>query len=141
MKSLDIAILEAKEYTGQVQTEPITLKLLEQVRELCSKSTYLEYTDMHYSLDENNLPLKLAWLDVEGVDYGWVWLDKTREETIKTLKEQVHLRLDKWEENIRYKDYMVIIVKEDDKQAYHFVDEGIHRLDNMFTFSDCEIDY
>ena len=100
------------------------------LKELANKYEMREFVSYKYCCKGEDYN---CWLDVEGIDYGWLWLDKDPIEMPKILFNYT-LDILKSYRKILYKRKMFVIEK-NDKIIIHIFLRDINKTDYVIVFS------
>lgn len=112
-------------------------KLLLELKMTTSLYDYIEIITNYYDDKEN--PYFNNWTDIEGMGYGWMWLNYEEKDWHKMMSRLVGDEADHLLHNM---DTFLYVVYENERaKIYHFVTvDGIYRKDIIISFSNKELD-
>jgi hypothetical protein len=113
-------------------------KLLLELKMTTSLYDYIEIVTNYYD-DFKHMPYRNNWTDVEGMGYGWAWLNYEEKDWHKMMSKLVSHEAESLLSNM---DNILYFVYENERvKTYHFVFiEGMYRTDTLISFSNTEID-
>lgn len=110
-------------------------KVLMELKMTTSLYDYIEIVTNYYD-DEDN-PYFNNWTDVEGMGYGWVWLNYEEKDWHKMMSKLVYREADSL---LLDMDNTLYFVYENERvKTYHFISLGDCRQDVLIGFSNDEI--
>lgn len=89
------------------ESEGVTLlsveELVKKVGKLDKTYPYLDYHEKYYTSEEDEYYLFNNWIDVEGIDYGWLWVscEKENKDIRKELSKQILNKVVEISENVK----------------------------------------
>lgn len=113
--------------------------ILRELQMSASLHKYIEFVTDWY--DEIEAPYFNNWTDIEGMGYGWRWMNYKEEDwhkmMFKIVKEESETLLRDWDITLYF------VYKNDSVLTYHFItlNGGVYRTDHIFSLSHEEIDY
>lgn len=115
-------------------------KLLLELRMTTSLYEYIHVITNYYD-DDEYMPYKNNWTDVEGMGYGWRWMRYEEKDWHKMMSKMVSEEADsliKEMENTLY-----FVYENEEVKTYHFItlDGGSFRTDIIIDFSNSELDF
>lgn len=113
-------------------------KVLLELKMTTSLYDYIQVITDYY--DEEDHPYFNNWTDIEGMGYGWAWLNYEEKDWHKMMEKIVSSEADSLS---RIADEIFYIVHENENEKiYQFIHiEGIYREDIIITFSNNEIEF
>lgn len=84
-------------------TELSVNELVKKVGKLDKTYPYLDYHEKYYTSEEDEYYLFNNWIDVEGIDYGWLWVscEKENKDIRKELSKQIFNKVVEITENVK----------------------------------------
>jgi hypothetical protein len=109
--------------------------ILRELKMTTSLYDYIEIVTNYY--DDDEMPYVNNWTDVEGMGYGWVWMNYEEKDWHKMMGRLV---LDKADSLLKYMENTLYFVYENEKvKTYHFIMLFEYREDILISFSNEEI--
>lgn len=114
-------------------------KILRELKMITSLYDYIQMVTVYY--DDEDRPYKRNWTDIEGMGYGWGWMNYEEKDWHKMMSRMISREADSL---IMDMDNTLYLVYENELvKTYHFISltGGYYREDVLFSFSNKEICY
>lgn len=108
-------------------------KIILELKMTTSLYDYIELVINYYDDEEN--PYYISWVDIEGMGYGWAWMQHEERDWHKMMSKLVSYESDL----LDMSNTLYFVYDNDDIKTYHFVTIGEYRQDVLVGFSNKEI--
>lgn len=130
-KKQDIISEVIGKYSRVIKRGYLNEKVLLGLKMNVSLYPYIEVITNYYDSERN--PDSLNWTDVEGMGYGWAWLNYPEDKWHKMMGRIVSDECDMLLNAVN--DTYYVIAKDKGKITYHFITFGEFREDTIITLS------
>ncbi|MGD1416499.1 hypothetical protein [Bacillus stercoris] len=110
-------------------------KILRELKMITSLYDYIEVVTNYY--DDEDDPYRINWTDIEGMGYGWAWMNYDEKDWHKMMSKVVSHETDLLLRNVN--DALYFVYENGKVKTYHFVYIGDCRYDTVISFSNNEI--
>lgn len=112
-------------------------KILLELRMTTSLYDYIQVVTNYYDNEER--PFCINWTDVEGMGYGWAWLDYEEADWHKMMARMVSREAESLSRDMD--NTLYFIYENKTVKTYHFIALCDERFDVLISFSNAEIFY